>query len=81
MHIELLQDFFLWFLVIAYAILLFWFLVFASARSWVRRLHGRWFRLSEETFDSIHYGGMAIYKIGILLLALIPYLSLCLMHD
>jgi hypothetical protein len=40
------------------------------------RLHGRWFRLSPEQFDAIHYGAMAVYKIGILLLNLVPYLAL-----
>lgn len=32
------------------------------------RLQGRWFRLSVETFDAIHYAGMAAYKLAILLL-------------
>jgi hypothetical protein len=29
-----------------------------------------------EQFDSIHYAGMAIYKIGIILLNLVPYVAL-----
>jgi hypothetical protein len=40
------------------------------------RLHGRWFRLSEEHFDAIHYAGMAVYKIGVLLFNLAPYFAL-----
>jgi hypothetical protein len=42
----------------------------------MRRLHGRWFRLSDERFDAIHYAGMTIYKIGILLFNLMPYVAL-----
>jgi len=61
------QDFLLWCLVINYGVLLAWFLVFRLAHGWLFRLHSRWFRLSEERFDAIHYGGMAGYKIGILL--------------
>jgi len=57
---------------INYGILLVWFLVFVFAHDWMRRLHGRWFRLSEEQFDTLHYGGMSIYKIGILLFNLVP---------
>jgi len=61
---------------INYGILLVWFLVFAFAHDWMQRLHGRWFRLSEEQFDTLHYGGMSIYKIGILLFNLVPCIVL-----
>jgi hypothetical protein len=40
------------------------------------RIHSRWFKLSLETFDAIHYGGLAIYKIGIILLNLVPLIAL-----
>ncbi|MEN6360479.1 MAG: DUF6868 family protein, partial [Smithella sp.] len=43
------------------------------------KMHGRWFRLSAETFDAIHYKGMAICKIGIILFNLAPLAALCLM--
>jgi len=46
--------------------------VFVFAHDWMSRLHGRWFRLSPERFDSIHYAGMAVYKIGILLFNVAP---------
>ncbi len=42
----------------------------------MKRLHGQWFKLSDQQFDAIHYGGMAVYKIGILLLNLTPYIAL-----
>lgn len=69
-------HFLLWSLAINYAILLTWFVVFMAARNWLRALHGRWFQLSNTAFDTIHYGGMAIYKIGILLFNLAPLLAL-----
>jgi hypothetical protein len=34
------------------------------------------FRLSNEQFDAIHYTGMSIYKIGILLFNLVPLVVL-----
>jgi hypothetical protein len=40
------------------------------------RMHSRWFRISEERFDAIHYAGMAAYKIGILLFNLAPLVAL-----
>jgi hypothetical protein len=77
MNIEVARNFLLWCSVINYVILLLWFLLFALARDWMQRLHGRWFRLPSELFDTLHYGGMAIYKIGILLLNLVPFVGLC----
>jgi hypothetical protein len=32
--------------------------------------------LSVEQFDALHYAGMALYKVGILLLNLVPYIAL-----
>lgn len=40
------------------------------------RWHSRWFKLSRETFDAMHYAGLAVYKIGVLLLNLIPLIAL-----
>jgi hypothetical protein len=40
------------------------------------RLHSRWFNLSVETFDAIHYASMALYKIGIMLLNITPLIAL-----
>ncbi|TCB42152.1 hypothetical protein E0H83_12630 [Acinetobacter terrestris] len=57
---------------INYIILMIWFLAIIFARDWIKQVHGKWFNLSDETFDAIHYGGMAIYKIGILLFNLVP---------
>lgn len=77
MNIELLHDFLLWCTVINFGILLIWFLLFAYAHGWVYRLHCRWFNLKLETFDAIHYAGMAAYKLGILLFNLVPFIVLC----
>jgi hypothetical protein len=79
MSIETLRSFLLACTVINYAILMVWFLAFMMAHDTLHRLHSRWFRLSADQFDAIHYAGMAIYKIGILLLNLAPYLALRMM--
>jgi len=65
-----------WCVGLNYVFLLIWFGVFVFAHDWMYRLHGRWFKLSVETFDAIHYGGLAVYKIGILLLNLVPLVAL-----
>jgi len=38
--------------------------------------YGRWFHLSVEQFDALHYAGMALFKIGILLFNLVLYIVL-----
>lgn len=70
------QDFLLWSAMLNMLLLLWWFLFFAFAHDWMYRLHSRWFTISVEKFDAIHYAGMAFYKIAIFLLFLVPYLAL-----
>ena len=61
---------------INYAIVTIWFLVFVYAHEALYQLHTRWFRLSPQDFDKIHYAAMAIYKIGVLLLNLVPLIAI-----
>jgi len=72
------KDILLWCVVINYAVLIAWFGAFVVAHDWMMyKLHGRWFKVPVDTFDAIHYAGMAAYKIGILLFFLVPLLALC----
>ena len=77
MSLDTARHLLLWCAVINYGVLLLWFAVFLLARDWMHRFHGRWFRLSPEQFDGVHYAGMAAFKLGIILLNLVPYLALC----
>ena len=61
-----------------YAVLIWWFLVFRFAHDWIYRVHSQWFPMPIETFKAIHYAGMAVYKIGVLLFGVVPYLALAL---
>jgi len=76
MSIAMIQKVLLWCAFINYGVLLVWFLFFMLAHDWMYQLHGRWFHLSVEQFDALHYAGMALYKIGILLCNLIPSIAL-----
>ena len=66
----------LWCTALNYGVLILWFAAFTCLRGWMYRLHGRWFRLSAEQFDAIHYQGMALYKLAILFFNLVPYIAL-----
>jgi hypothetical protein len=68
----------LWCVGFNYAVLFTWFCVFVLAHDWMYGMHARWFKLSVETFDAIHYAGLSVYKIGIILLNLVPFVALCL---
>jgi len=46
------------------------------AHDWMYRFHSKWFKISVEKFDAIHYGGMALFKTAVLLFNLVPYLAL-----
>jgi hypothetical protein len=67
----------LWCVGINYAVLFIWFGVFVFAHDWMHGMHSRWFKLSVESFDAIHYAGLAVYKIGILLFFLVPLVAFC----
>jgi hypothetical protein len=65
-----------WCAIINYGVLLWWFLVFRLAHNWLYHFHGRWFPMSLEEFNVVHYGGMAVYKIGLLLFNVVPWVAL-----
>ncbi|KAB0652491.1 MAG: hypothetical protein KAY81_00025 [Acinetobacter sp.] len=76
MNIAQLTDFLLYCMLTNYVILLIWFFAFIFAKDLMKKLHRQWFKLSDQNFDAIHYSAMAVYKIGILLLNLVPFIAL-----
>ena len=76
MTLEVVRDALGWCCVINFGFLMWWSLLFMFAHDWMYRMHGRWFKLSVEQFDGIHYGGLAFYKVAILMLNVVPYLAL-----
>ena len=66
----------LWCFGINYAILFIWFGAFVLAHDRLYRLHARWFKLSVETFDVMHFAGLSLYKMGVILLNLVPLIAL-----
>ncbi len=76
MTIELVRSALGWCTVISIALLLNWFLCFRFAYETVYRFHSRMFPMSRETFNAVHYAGLAIFKIFIFVFHLVPYLAL-----
>lgn len=76
MEVPAIREFLLWCTAINLGLLLYWWLMFVFAHDWILAFHGKWFRLSVERFDSIHYTGMAAFKILIFVFNLVPYFAL-----
>jgi len=76
MTVEIFRDVLAWSTIINMGLLLFWLLWLKLFHNFVYLVHGKWFKLSEEKFDSIHYTGMLFFKMGIFLFNLVPYLAL-----
>lgn len=76
MHIESLREMLLYCTIINFTFLGLWGLLFTLPHGWMYRLGGRVFRLSAEQFDAINMTGILLYKIGVILFNLVPYLAL-----
>jgi hypothetical protein len=77
MNAETIKRMLAWAAVINYVILIVWFGIFFVAHDWLHDVHARLgFNLSADQFDFAHYLGMTIYKMGIMLFNLVPYLAL-----
>jgi hypothetical protein len=76
MTTETTRNFLFWCWIINYAVLLLWALPFMFWRDGLYRLWCLWFRVSQEQFDMINIGGISLYKIGIILFNLVPWIAL-----
>jgi len=65
-----------WSALINYGVLIVWFLFFIAAHDWMYRYHTKFFTLSVEKFDTVHYGSMAFFKLLVIVFNLVPYLAL-----
>ncbi len=76
MAVSHLQDFLLWCTVLNSVFLLVWWLMLLVAGSFIYRVHTRWFDISRDRFDAIHYQGVMFFKFLIILFNLTPLLAL-----
>ena len=76
MSIEAVRNALLWCTVINVAVLMVWSLLWALPHEWLYRLTIRSFHLTAEQFNTINFGGIVMYKLGILFFNLAPYFAL-----
>jgi len=76
MTIQMLRDALLWCSVINYGVLIVWFLGYMLLHERLRRWWGAWFHVSDQNVDAINFAAISVFKMGILLLNLVPYIAL-----
>lgn len=76
MTVEFIAAILGWCTLINFGLLVWWFLFAVIAHDWTYRLHTKWFKISQEQFDAIHYSLMGIFKMGVIVFNLVPYLAL-----
>jgi hypothetical protein len=76
MTIEMIRAALGWCSIINMGLLLWWFLIIMLAHDWVYKFHSKWFKLSVDRFDEIHYTGIAFFKIAIFFFNVVPYFAL-----
>ena len=76
MTIEMMRAVLGWCSIINMGLLLWWFFAIIVLHDWVYRWHTKWFKLSVEKFDEIHYSGISFFKIAIFFFNIVPYFAL-----
>jgi DNA-directed RNA polymerase subunit F len=76
MTIETAHNILQWSTLISVAILLIWFIIITVAHDILYRMYSRRMKITVEQFDAIHYAGMTIFKILIVVFHLAPLLAL-----
>ena len=81
MNVGNIQEFLFLSLAVNAGILVLWIGMIGVAGDFIHSVHSKFFKhLSRETFDTIHYGGMAAFKMAVVLLNAVPLAALWLMQ-
>lgn len=76
MNVDSLIAFLGWCTLINLGLLIWWSLFVVFAHDWTYRTHSKWFKISVDQFDSMHYSLMGVFKMGVIIFNLVPYLAL-----
>ena len=76
MAVNAIKDALLWCVAINYFLLIVWVAIIAFVHDRYYQLCTRWLEVEVKQFDAINFMGIAFYKIGIILLNLVPLIAL-----
>ena len=71
-----LRHFLLWSSIINLGLLFISFLAFTLGKDFIYRIHGKWYDIKKDEFNTIIYSGMMFYKICIFFFNVVPYIVL-----
>ncbi len=77
--IQLLKSFLLSAALLNIGIMLLWIALLTWSRNFIHRFHGFWFPMSQEKMIELHYLMFGLYKLGIFLFFLMPWIALTLL--
>ena len=76
MDLNTLRSFFMACTVLNATLLILSSLVLMTAGDWIYRLHERWFPMSRQTFITVIYAFLGLYKLIIIAFNLVPWIAL-----
>ena len=76
MDIAALKEFFIWCSIINGGLLIISFLFCAFAGDFVYRMHSKWFSIPRESFNTVLYSFIGLYKIFFVVFNIVPYIAL-----
>lgn len=81
MSMEVLISFFGWCSLINVVLLTFWALIFMAAPELVYRTQSRFFPIPRETFTTVFYCFIGVFKVLVLVFNLVPYVALSIIQS
>ena len=76
MTFEIIRNIFAWCLVMNFGLMLLWLAMFTLAHDWIYKIHSKWYKITPDSFNAIHYGGLGFYKTIVIVFNLFPYLAM-----
>lgn len=80
MNIEIITEFFGWCLVINTGLLVFTTVFLLIGQNWAAKIHSKMFNLKVEDLKRSYFNYVALYKLLLIVLNLVPYVALKLMN-
>ncbi len=76
MNVDLLVKMLGWASIINFSLLFLWFIIFMFAKDWIYKIYRKWFPISEEKMDIIHFCLMGVFELVTFAFFLAPYIAL-----
>lgn len=80
MNLEMARNFFMWCSIINYGLLILWAGLFVFAHDSYQSFNEFMIRRKIEHFDTLHYAGIALFKLAVILFNLVPWVVLTLLR-